>query len=115
MGDDRPGSKRSGRITGSSVLTPPTGIAAVPDDAESLVQPPRSVEPTPDLLASAEVWTPRGAEGMVGSCLCGHASPAHEHWRPGSECAVCGPVSCPAFRRRGGRVRRYLRRLRLVR
>jgi hypothetical protein len=33
-------------------------------------------------------------------CRCGHPSSAHEHYRPGSECAVCGPEKCPRYRRR---------------
>jgi len=30
-------------------------------------------------------------------CVCGHAQEAHEHYRPGSDCALC---DCPRFRRR---------------
>lgn len=32
------------------------------------------------------------------TCVCGHAQDAHEHYRPGSDCALC---DCPRFRRRG--------------
>ena len=128
MGDDRPGPQRTGRTTGSSVLTPPTGLPVVPDDAESLLEPspipdvPVScVEALPAPAVSIGVWTPSDtdtdtdSDALAGSCRCGHGSPAHEHWRRGSDCGVCGAASCASFRRRGGRVRRFLRRLHLVR
>jgi hypothetical protein len=87
MGDDRLKRPRSGHTTGSSVLTPPTGVPTVPD----------------------------ATEAPAGACLCGHEQRAHEHWRPGSECGVCGPRGCPSYRERGGRARGLLRKLRLVR
>jgi hypothetical protein len=34
------------------------------------------------------------------TCVCGHPRSAHEHYRPGSDCALCGPQACPRFRRR---------------
>ncbi|QQD75151.1 hypothetical protein I8920_09775 [Curtobacterium sp. YC1] len=30
------------------------------------------------------------------TCVCGHVQDAHEHYRPGSDCALC---DCPKFRR----------------
>ncbi|MDP4334492.1 hypothetical protein Q7F20_14015 [Curtobacterium sp. A7_M15] len=30
-------------------------------------------------------------------CVCGHVQDAHEHYRPGSDCALC---DCPRYRRR---------------
>ncbi|MEV4704245.1 hypothetical protein [Actinoplanes sp. NPDC049316] len=33
-------------------------------------------------------------------CVCGHDRGAHEHYRGGTECALCGPEVCPRFRRR---------------
>ena len=30
-------------------------------------------------------------------CRCGHSIEAHEHFRAGSDCAVCGPDGCQAF------------------
>ena len=30
------------------------------------------------------------------ACGCGHARPAHEHYRPGSDCAFC---DCARYRR----------------
>ncbi|MEU8818318.1 hypothetical protein [Actinoplanes sp. NPDC048796] len=32
-------------------------------------------------------------------CVCGHPRRAHEHYRPGAECALCEAASCPRFRR----------------
>ncbi|WP_176491760.1 hypothetical protein [Curtobacterium sp. 'Ferrero'] len=31
------------------------------------------------------------------TCVCGHPREAHEHYRRGSDCALC---DCPRFRRR---------------
>jgi hypothetical protein len=31
-------------------------------------------------------------------CLCGHRWPAHDHWRQGTECTICGPLGCTRFR-----------------
>jgi endonuclease/exonuclease/phosphatase (EEP) superfamily protein YafD len=33
-------------------------------------------------------------------CRCGHPRSAHEHYRRGSDCALCGPGTCPRYRRR---------------
>lgn len=30
------------------------------------------------------------------TCVCGHEQDAHEHYRPGTDCALC---DCPRFRR----------------
>jgi hypothetical protein len=32
-------------------------------------------------------------------CVCGHAPAAHEHYRRGTECTLCGPEVCPRYRR----------------
>ncbi len=32
---------------------------------------------------------------MSGRCTCGHSHPAHEHYRRGSDCALC---ACASFR-----------------
>ena len=31
------------------------------------------------------------------TCVCGHPQEAHEHYRPGSDCALC---DCPRFRKK---------------
>ena len=127
MGDDRQKPPRSGRTTGSSVLTPPTGVPAVPGDAPlfPVEQRPRPAVPrvdpvpdlpVPDLPGPPATRLPTDAmEAPAGFCLCSHESRAHEHWRPGSECGVCGLGGCPTYRERGGRARGILRKLRLVR
>lgn len=30
-------------------------------------------------------------------CRCGHVQAAHEHYRRGTDCGICGRDSCPAF------------------
>ncbi len=108
--------KRLGRSTGSYVLTPPTGVPVVGADADPVptrsssgpVPPAKDAEPPVAAPAAGTTTTAR-------SCVCGHEEQAHEHWRPGRDCGACGAVACPVFRRRGGRVRRFLRRIRLVR
>ncbi|MGD3261515.1 hypothetical protein QT366_22665, partial [Xanthomonas citri pv. citri] len=31
------------------------------------------------------------------TCVCGHPRDAHEHYRPGTDCALC---DCPKFRKK---------------
>ena len=38
-----------------------------------------------------------GTDTDTTTCVCGHQHEAHEHYRPGSDCAFC---DCPRFRRR---------------
>jgi hypothetical protein len=35
------------------------------------------------------------------SCACGHPREAHEHYRAGTDCSLCGPSGCPRFRAAG--------------
>jgi hypothetical protein len=44
--------------------------------------------------------------------MCGHAKTAHEHYREGADCGVCGAESCAAFRpeEERGFLRRLFRR-----
>lgn len=35
-------------------------------------------------------------------CRCGHSAEAHEHFRRGADCALCGPAQCSSFRRAVG-------------
>jgi hypothetical protein len=83
-----------------SVLTPPTGVPAVPDlgaaiPAQRQDSPPTDV--TPD---------------VVDPCQCGHAKEAHEHYRPGRDCGICGADVCAAYRAARGPARRRLPRRR---
>jgi hypothetical protein len=43
---------------------------------------------------------------MPATCVCGHARAAHEHYRQGTDCALCPAGDCPRFR-----PRRWWRRL----
>jgi hypothetical protein len=36
------------------------------------------------------------------TCVCGHGGPAHEHYRRGSDCSLCGPRECTRFRSSSG-------------
>lgn len=38
--------------------------------------------------------------GTVGVCRCGHDRAAHDHYRTGTDCAICGKSTCPRFRSR---------------
>jgi hypothetical protein len=40
-----------------------------------------------------------GTLGSVRTCRCGHPLDAHEHYRKGSDCALCPPGTCPRYRR----------------
>lgn len=35
---------------------------------------------------------------MSATCVCGHPRAAHEHYRRGTDCTLCGPQACPRFR-----------------
>lgn len=32
-------------------------------------------------------------------CKCGHPESAHEHYRAGTDCGICGKAVCPRFRK----------------
>jgi hypothetical protein len=34
-------------------------------------------------------------------CVCGHPREAHEHYRSGTDCALCGRAGCRRFRAAG--------------
>ena len=95
------GTARRGRghKAGSSVLTPPVGIPAVPGQRNASTSASPPVAPT----------TPPNT--VVDPCVCGHAREAHEHYRPGHDCGVCGARDCADYRRADGAFRRGLRRL----
>lgn len=96
--DHRPGRRGRPRSAGSSVLTPPTGLPALPDPgAPAARQDPPPIAPTP--------------RPVVEPCVCGHPKDAHDHYRPGTDCGVCGAVQCGEYRLDGGPVRRALRRI----
>ncbi|MBP2366334.1 hypothetical protein [Pseudonocardia parietis] len=45
---------------------------------------------------------PPPTPAAVDICRCGHEKDAHEHYRPGTDCGVCG-TACRAFHARTGR------------
>jgi hypothetical protein len=111
MGDDPAGqegarapARRRRGTTGSSVLTPPTGVPEIAERARTVPPPP----PPPPLLPPLPPVAP--PETVVAPCVCTHARAAHEHWRRGTDCGVCGPDRCSSYRRQGGALRRLLRR-----
>lgn len=56
---------------------------------------------------------PVRSDGQTPTCECGHAEAAHRHYRRGSDCGVCGAMTCARFRRQGrmgARLRDVLRR-----
>jgi hypothetical protein len=117
MGDsvaDRPtgGGGRPDRRhpAGSSVLTPPTGVPAVPAQRKPTPAPATRKPETPPVTPPAPPVRPT----VVEPCACGHAREAHEHYRPGTDCGVCGATACSAYRARGGSVSSMLRRLGLI-
>ena len=38
------------------------------------------------------------ADDAASYCQCGHVEAAHEHYRRGTDCGICGRDECPAFR-----------------
>jgi hypothetical protein len=38
------------------------------------------------------------AHASTTECVCSHHHEAHEHYRRGSDCAICGPLACRSFR-----------------
>ena len=95
--------RRKPNKAGSSVLTPPVGMPAVPGQREATQAPstPPTAPPVP----------PVPPQTVIEPCVCGHARDAHEHYRPGRDCGSCGASHCAEYRREGGAVRRTLRRL----
>ena len=77
------------------MLTPPVGIPLPPSrqrrPAEG--QPPAS--PPPEAVPAAKL------------CTCGHEREAHEHYRKGSDCGICGAAGCAAYTRAPARKRRW--------
>jgi hypothetical protein len=78
-------SSRPGRRAGRpAVLTPPLGIPLLPSrQRRPAAEPPLASQP-----------------GLAGKlCSCGHGREAHEHYRKGSDCGICGVAGCAAYAR----------------
>ena len=106
-GGGRPDRRHS---AGSSVLTPPTGVPAVPAQRKPAPAPASRKPEAPPVTPPAPPVQPT----VVEPCACGHAREAHEHYRPGTDCGVCGATACSSYRARGGSVSSMLRRLGLI-
>jgi hypothetical protein len=106
MGDAAFGQSADGRRSrspghGSSVLTPPGGLPTFPDLAGAAAE-------RADIVRSCRSVP----ETVIDPCVCGHGKAAHEHYRPGWDCGICGAVDCTDYRSVScGMVRRALRRL----
>jgi hypothetical protein len=66
------------------------------------------------LPAPSDPPAPPAQRTVVDPCTCGHGPETHEHYRPGTDCGVCGATACSAYRARGGSVSGMLRRLGLI-
>jgi hypothetical protein len=113
MGDEAVKPTRHGRMPRATkrdndltVLTPPVVLPATPEAASR--QPCPAPEGGDPVEAQAE--TP-GAAPAPGRCICGHPHAAHEHYRRGSDCGICGVTKCAAYRRPRGFLRRMLGRV----
>lgn len=97
------------RAAGSSVLTPPTGMPAVPELGTVFPTQRQDSPPVPETPPAPPVQ-----RTVVAPCVCGHAEEAHEHYRPGSDCGVCGMRECGEYRAEHGALRRMLRKIGLL-
>jgi hypothetical protein len=109
--EKRPDRRSGARRSTSSVLTPPEGIPSLDDlglrlptqrASEEIAADTPQAPPTPPLAPRTPVSTR--------TCTCGHEPDAHEHYRSGSDCALCGHEACGSYRPRGGAATRLLRR-----
>jgi hypothetical protein len=91
--------QRGGRRHGSnqSVLTPPTGMPTVPNAQERRDDPSGVTIPAQRRAPSVPPAPPMRPV-VVDPCMCGHAKDAHEHYRAGDDCGVCGATACSTFR-----------------
>lgn len=63
---------------------------------------PAAAIPAPRAAAENTALPPVGAAPVaVDLCRCGHERDAHDHYRAGTDCGVCG-TSCRAFHPRNG-------------
>jgi hypothetical protein len=96
--------------TGSSVLTPPTGMPAIPDLEVSFPIQRTDSQPAPD-----QPPAPPEQRTVIDPCVCGHSRGAHEHYRPGSDCGTCGRAGCVEYRPQNGFFRQLWRKLKPTR
>ncbi|RZT87917.1 hypothetical protein EV383_4849 [Pseudonocardia sediminis] len=88
------------------MTTPPIERRASADDSVVTIaglipaQRESAENPLPDRLVVEPPVIDRQALRL---CRCGHEEDAHDHYRGGDDCGVCGPVRCRSFRLRTGR------------
>jgi hypothetical protein len=98
--DPTPPRRRAGR---PSVLTPPLGLPVFPTRQR---RPAPEPPPPPD---DQQDVPPRDTGPTGKRCTCGHARAAHEHYRRGTDCGICGAAGCAAYTREPARKRRWFR------
>lgn len=74
---------------------------------------PRAATDAENTSGSAPTPPAAPATPTTAVCRCGHEKDVHEHYRPGTDCGICG-TSCRAFRAAAdpGTTRRRRRRTR---
>ncbi|NEM05962.1 hypothetical protein [Geodermatophilus normandii] len=60
------------------------------------MQPARSATPVQNPVRESPALRLSVATTATATCGCGHAKPAHEHYRRGTDCAFC---DCARYRR----------------
>ncbi|WFG44914.1 hypothetical protein [Pseudonocardia alni] len=87
-------------------ITPATRIPAIAVPAPRLsTEDGDAPPPVADTPATQDPTEDRTGGAPAEPCRCGHGRDAHEHYRRGTECGVCGTV-CPAYRARNSGLRR---------
>jgi len=85
------------------VLTPPLGLPVFPTrQRRAAPEPPPPSDQQQDI-------PPRDTGLAEKRCTCGHARAAHEHYRRGSDCGICGAAGCAAYTRAPARKQRWFR------
>jgi hypothetical protein len=98
---DRAPSPHGRRAGLSALLTPPLGIPLFAPRP----RPPAEEEAPPVPPAADERLSPPpgAADGLREKvCRCGHPHAAHEHYRRGTDCGICGVAGCAAYARAAG-------------
>ncbi|WP_181779911.1 hypothetical protein [Pseudonocardia pini] len=100
MGESDTPRPRKGTTQGSvsSVLTPPTGLPSIEDIETSLSLPTQRTGVESGAPTAPPVAPPPPAQAPPGTCQCGHAHEAHEHYRAGDDCGACGAEVCSHYR-----------------
>jgi hypothetical protein len=98
MGDTDTPRPRKTQGSVSSVLTPPTGLPSIEDIAIPAQRAPEPHTMRASAPTAPPVAPPPPVQAPPGTCVCGHAAEAHEHYRAGSDCGACGVEVCEHYR-----------------